>query len=103
MATAVAKRPPAEIAAEFKAAVAQAGMRWSAHDGVASVSAAFPAGDMEAAIGARRAAERCLRILPQSRPGSTWGGDGIGLAIACNAGFVTVNRSGINRFVVRAL
>lgn len=103
MATAVAKRPPSEIAAGFRAAVADADMTWSAHDGVVSVSARFPAGDRDAAADAITTAQRCLWMLPQSRPGSMWGGDGIGFECACRAGFVTVNRSGINRLVVRAL
>lgn len=103
MATAVVKRPPSEVAAEFRAAVADAGMTWSENDGVVSVSARFTACDHDAAADAIATARRCLWLLPQSRPGSVWGGDGIGFVCACVAGFVTVNKSGVNRFVCRAL
>lgn len=97
------KRRPADIAGDIRAAAAAAGAQLSVRDDVVSVSLRFVPGDMAAACEAVSTAHDILSLAPRSRPGSTWGGDGVGLDCACRAGFVTVNKSGVNRLIARAI
>lgn len=103
MATVQTRVSPQERAAQVRSAAAEAGATVSSRDGVVSVTILFEAGDADRAYAAWSACHRILRLVPTSRPGSTWGGDGIGFVAAVEHGCMTVHKSGANRLVCRAI
>ena len=65
----------------------------------------FTAGDMDEFVTADMEYYSILRKLPSTSPGSVWGtdGGGIGAIDAYNSGVFTMNKSGGNKLVLKAL
>jgi hypothetical protein len=65
----------------------------------------FTAGDMDEFVSADMEYYSILGKLPSTSPGSVWGtdGGGIGAISAVNSGVFTMNKSGGNKLVLKAL
>ena len=100
------KRDNAAVAAEFAAACRAAGWGFVVGDGsVVSIFKNFAAGSNAGLCECDSEYHGLLSRLPRSQAGSDWGTDcgGIGALSALKSGRFVMNRSGVNRLVMREL
>ena len=70
-----------------------------------TVHKSFSPGDNHAYVMAEGEAEEILDLLPQTSAGSTWGTDSgsVGGAIGLKGGYMTLNKSGGSKMVLKSL
>lgn len=94
-----------EIAEKIKAMAVELGWSYKVHDGILTITKLFTPGSNDEFYQADGEYYSILELLPQSSPGSIWGTDGGGMGApgAKRDGVFTMNKSGGNKFVLKAL
>ena len=96
---------PTEQAKAILAEARALGVRVAGRDGIVTVSVTFTPGDVDAYRNAERACNDVLRLVRQTRAGSTWGTDSgsVGGHTGLEKGVCTMNKSGADKRVVKIL
>lgn len=95
-----------ELAQKFVATAAKYGWIVSRASGcLVTIEKSIKKDDMEDFVKADGEYYFILGVIPQTSPGSTWGtdGGGVGALSAVKNGRMVMNRSGLNRNVVKAV
>jgi hypothetical protein len=99
------KITPAEIAKAIVAKAKEYGFSVKAGGTVVTVHKTFTPGDKQAYCNAESDANTILGMIRRTEPGSTWGTDGasIGGHIGLTNGYMTLNKSGCSKQIVKEL
>ena len=101
----IIKTSPQEIAANIRALATKYGCSIEVRGTILTVTKRFTPGDKAAYCAAESDVGSVIYSLPRSSSGSDWGTDGgsIGGMVGMQGGYMTLNRSGGNKRVLKAL